>query len=40
MEHRLHDSILQIQRGNTEELLSIIEKFNPLIQKYKRKLNY
>ncbi|MGH4119496.1 sigma-70 family RNA polymerase sigma factor [Clostridium sp.] len=40
MERVLHERILHIQGGNTGELLTIIDKFKPLIQKYKRKLNY
>ena len=40
MEKSLYDKIVQIQTGDKEELLEIIEKFNPLIKKLKRKLNY
>lgn len=40
MDKNLCESIFEFQNGNKEALLVIIEKFNPLIQKYKRKLNY
>lgn len=40
MERVLHDEILSIQNKNADELLSILEKFKPLVQKHKRKLNY
>ncbi|MDF2700884.1 sigma-70 family RNA polymerase sigma factor [Clostridium saccharoperbutylacetonicum] len=40
MGEELFKSVLQVQNGNKDELMFIIEKFSPLIQKYKRKLNY
>lgn len=40
MEKSLYDKIKKIQNGDKEELMIFIENFNPLIQKYKRKLNY
>lgn len=40
MEKELYKSVLQIQNGDKEELMFVVKKFQPLIKKYKRKLNY
>lgn len=40
MEKSLYNKILKIQKGDKEELLEVIIKFNPLIKSLKRKLNY
>jgi len=40
MENALELLVLSVQSGNQESCIIAINKFNPIIKKYSRKLNY